>query len=89
MQIAFLISQVNMNGPFFDVNEFILPKVFVEWKFVSGMHVFRDHNKMLGTIILGADLQHEVAGRGLSPNPPLALIFLQEKRFGSSLRRGR
>ena len=33
-------------------------------KFVSGSHVLRSHDKLLRTIVLGADLQDEVAWGG-------------------------
>jgi hypothetical protein len=43
---------------------------------------------VLRTIVFRADLKYEVAGRRLSPNPPLTLIFLQQERFRGDLRCG-
>src|SRR5580704_5007575 len=72
---------MNVNGSFFDIHKFILLEVLVRWKFVSGSHVLRSHDKLLRTIVFGADLQDEVAWGRLPPNPPLTLIFLQQERF--------
>src|SRR5580692_5107559 len=85
VQIAFLVSQMNVNGSFFDIHNFILPEVLVRWKFVSGSHVLGSHNKVLRTIVFWADFQNEVPGRRLSPKAPLTLIFLKEEGFCSSL----
>ena len=79
---------MNVNSSFFDIHKFLLPEVLVRWKFVSGSHVLRSHDKLLRTIVLEADLQDEVARGRLSPNPPLTLIFLQQEGFWSSLGRG-
>jgi hypothetical protein len=76
VQIAFLVSEMNVNGSFFDIHNFILPEVLVRWKFVPWNNVLGSHNKVLRTIVLWADLQHEVPRRRLSPYPPLTLIFL-------------
>ena len=81
MQIAFLISHMSVNCSFYDVENLILLKVPVCWKFVSRSHVLGSHNKVLRTIVFWADLQYEVARRRLSPNPPLTLIFLQQERL--------
>src|SRR5580704_18954505 len=86
--IAFLFSQMNVNGSFFDKHKFILLEVLVRWKFVSGSHVLRSHDKLLRTIVFGADLQDEVAWGRLPPNPPLTLIFLQQERFCRGLECG-
>ena len=67
----------------FRYTQFILPKVLVCLKFVSGSHVLRSHNKLLRTIVLGADLQDEVAWGRLPPNPPLTLIFLKQKWYST------
>ena len=85
VQIAFLISQMNVNRSFFDVQNFILPEVLVRWEFVSRSHVLGSHNKALRTIVFWADFQDKVPGGRLSPNPPLTIIFLQEEGFCSSL----
>src|ERR1700722_15837512 len=69
---------MNVNRSFFDIHKFILPEGLVRWKFVSGSHVLRSHDKLLRTIVLGADLQDEVARGRLSPTLPLTLIFVQQ-----------
>jgi len=78
VQIAFLIPHMSVNRSSYDIENFILFKVPVCWKFVSRSHVLGSHNEVLRTIVFRADLQYEVAGRRLSPNPPLTLIFLQQ-----------
>jgi hypothetical protein len=83
VQIAFLVSQMNVNGSFFDIQNFILSEVLVRWKFISGSHVLGSHNKVLRTIVFGADLQNEVPRRRLPPNPPLTLIFLKQKWYST------
>jgi hypothetical protein len=88
VQIAFLVSQMNVNGSFFDIQNFILPEVLVRWKFVSGSHVFGAQNEVLRAVVLRADLQHKFSRRRLSPYPLLTLIFLQQEGFWSSLGRG-
>ena len=85
VQITLLISQMNVNGSFFDVDKLILAEVFVRWKFVSGSHVLGSHDKVLRTIVLRADFQDEVARRRLPPNAPLTLILLEEERFCDDL----
>src|SRR5215471_9184009 len=85
VQIAFLVSHMNMSGSFFDQQNFILPQVFVQWYFVFGNHVFGAENQVLRAVVLRAHLQDKFSGRRLSPYPPLTFIFLQQKGFGSSL----
>jgi hypothetical protein len=85
VQIAFLVSQMNMNGSFFDIQNFILPEMLVRWKFVSGSDVLSSHNEVLRTVVFRADLQHEIPRRRFSPYPPLTLFFLQQEWFWSSL----
>src|SRR5579862_9298924 len=76
---------MNVNRSFFDVQKFILPEVLVRGDFVSGSHVLDSHNKVLRTVVLGAYFQKKASGRRLSPNAPLALIFLKEERFCGGL----
>jgi len=80
---------MSVNCSFYDIENFILLKVPVGWKFVSRSHVLGSHHKVLRTVVLGADLQYEVPRRGLSPNPSLTLIFLQQERFRTGLGTGR
>jgi hypothetical protein len=87
VQIAFLIPQVNVNGSSYDIENFILPEVLVRWKFVPWSDVLGTHNKVLRTTVFWADLQDEVPGRRLSPNPPLTLICLQQEWLWSGLGR--
>jgi hypothetical protein len=75
VQIAFLVSKVNVNDSFFDIYNFILPEVLVCWKFVSGSHVLGSHNEVLRTVVSWADLQHEVSRRRFSSNASLTLSF--------------
>jgi hypothetical protein len=70
---------MNVNNSFCKIENFILPEVLVRWKFVPWSDVLGTHNKMLRTIVFSADLQDEVPGRRLSPNPPLTLIFLEKE----------
>jgi hypothetical protein len=67
VQIAFLIAQVDVDGSFFDQQDFILPEVPMPWKFVSGRDVFGSQDKVPGTIVFWAYLQHEVPMVRLSP----------------------
>ena len=63
--------------------------MFVQGYFVPGMHVFRSENKMLGAIVLRADLEHECPGRRIAPDSGLAFVFFQQERFGCGFgRRG-
>ena len=66
-----------MRSMYYDIENFILLKVPVCWKFVSRSHVLGSHDEMLRAVVFGADLQYEVSRWGLSPNAPLTLIFLQ------------
>ena len=86
--VAFLVSHMSVNGPFHDIQNLILPEVLVHGEFVSGMHVLSAHDKMLRTVVSWADLQDEIAGRRLTPNPALTLIFFEEERFCNGLERG-
>jgi len=61
---------MNVNGSFFDIDDFILPEVFVRWEFVPWSNVLGSHNKVLRTIVYWADLEYEVPWRTLSPYPP-------------------
>jgi hypothetical protein len=79
---------MSVNRSFQDIQNFILAEVLVHGKFVSGMHVLGAHDKVLGTVVFWTDLQDEVAGRRLTPNPALTLIFFEEERFCSGLGRG-
>jgi hypothetical protein len=55
VQIAFLVPQMNVNGSSYNIENFILPEVLVRWEFVPWSDVLGTHNKMLRTIVLGAD----------------------------------
>ena len=77
VQIALLVSQMNVSDSFFDQQNFILPEVFVHWYFVSSSHVFGAQYEVARAVVFRADLQHKFSRRRLSPYPPLALIFLQ------------
>ncbi len=79
---------MNVNGSLYDVQNFILPEVPVRWKFVAWSQVLGSHNKVLRAIVFRADLQNEIPGRRLAPNPPLTFIFLEQQWFWSDLGRG-
>ena len=89
MQIVFLVSYMSVYGSFYDVQNFILREVLVSWNFVPWSHVLCHHNKVPGAVVFWTDLQDEVPRRGLSPNPSLTLILLQQEWVWSSLRSGR
>src|SRR5215471_11627770 len=61
VQIAFLVSHMNMSGSFFDQQNFILPQVFVQWYFVFGNHVFGAENQVLRAVVLRAHLHFSPA----------------------------
>src|SRR5260370_42549427 len=86
VEVAFLAAEVDVNGARFDHDNFILAEMFVQRYFVSGMHVFRSENKMLGAIVLRTDLEHEGSGRRIAPDTGLAFIFLQQQWFGGRFR---
>jgi hypothetical protein len=79
VQIAFLISQVNVNASFFDPQDFILFEVLVPGKFVSRSHVLCAEDEALRTIVFRADLQHEVPMVRFSPQASLTLVSLEQQ----------
>ena len=50
VQIALLVSEMNVNGSFFNIENFIRPEVFVRWEFVPWCNVLSRHDKVLRTI---------------------------------------
>lgn len=88
VKIAFLVSQMNVHGSSYDIQNFILSKVFVCRKFVPWIDILGSHNKVLRAVVLGADLQDEVTRRRLTPNPALALVLLEQERSWRSDGRG-
>src|SRR5208283_2297200 len=78
MQIAFLISNMSVDGAFLDKHDLILLKMLMGWYGCAGEHVFSaNEDQTLGTIGFGSDLENEpprVDLSGLGP-PETRLAF--------------
>src|SRR5271156_6100431 len=91
MQIAFLISDMSVDGAFLDQHDLILLKMLMGWYGCAGGHVFSaNEHQMLGSIGFGSDLENESPpGVNLSrlgpPETRLAFIFLQQQWGCASL----
>lgn len=91
MQIALLISNMNVDGSFLDKHDLILLKMLVRWDGVARSHAFsgNDHH-MLRTVGFGRDFEDESANVALARLRPsetrFAFVFFQQQRLCSSLR---
>ena len=73
-----------------DQKDLILPVVFVPWDHSARQDLLRKEQKMLRTVGLRTDLQHEItAGRSYfagTPSAKFTLVVLQNDSFSASLR---
>src|SRR5208282_4308869 len=90
MQIALLISNMSVDGPFLDQHDLILLKMRVGWYGCAGGQVPRREHQMLRAIGFRSDLKNESAGVDLTrlgpPKTRLAFIFFQKQWGRASLR---
>jgi len=92
MEIALLVAEPNASFAAVNQHYFILGQVPVLWYRCSGGELFCTRHKVLGAIVLWADLQHELRGgrdtgvRVNTASTQFAFIPFQEKRLSTGLR---
>jgi hypothetical protein len=82
MQIALLISNMSVDGSFFDKHDLVLLKMLMGWYGIAGSNLARRENQMSGAIGFGSYFEDESAGVDLArlrpPETRLAFIFLEQ-----------